>query len=219
MVPRAREATAAPSDRAPDGLGVRTSERARRREPRTVDDVDTLRALAHPLRIALAETVGMYGPITATEAAERIGESPTTCSYHLRELAKVGIIEDAGGGTSRRRPWRLATTSIRHSRVNEDPATALAATALAKVSRDRRAERYGAWVETEHLYPRPWRKASRESDHLVWLTADELAELNQQLGELVSAYLDARRDPPQRSEGALPVQVLLTSHPLALADG
>jgi DNA-binding transcriptional ArsR family regulator len=187
-------------------------------ETRTVDDVRTLRALAHPIRIALAETVGTYGPITATEAAERIGETPTTCSYHLRELAKVGIVEDAGGGASRRRPWRLATHSLHTSKVHDDPATALAVTAFAKVSRDRRMERYQAWVETEHLYPEAWRNATRESDHVGWLTADELAELNRQLSELLGGFLEERRDPPQRHPGAVPVQVLLMSHPLALPD-
>jgi DNA-binding transcriptional ArsR family regulator len=183
-----------------------------------VDDVRTLHALAHPIRMALLEAVSIYEPITATEAAERIGESPTTCSYHLRELAKVGMVADAGGGASRRRPWRLATTSLWTSKVQDDPAIALAVTAFAKVSRDRRMERYRTWVETEHLYPRAWRQAARESEHLGWLTADELAELNRQLAELLSAYLDERRDPPQRSQGAVPVQVLLMSHALALPD-
>jgi DNA-binding transcriptional ArsR family regulator len=201
--------------------GQVTSERAERapsQKTRMVNDVLTLRALAHPIRIALAEIVSIYGPITATEAGERLGESPTTCSYHLRELAKVGIVEDAGGGASRRRPWRLATTSLSISKVNDDPVTALAVTALSKVVRDRRLERYQTWVETEHLYPTEWRNATRESQHLGYLSADELAELNQQLSELLSDYLDARRDPPQRSAGAAPVQVLLMSHPLALPE-
>jgi DNA-binding transcriptional ArsR family regulator len=226
---RSRDSTSAVSDsegeqpvvpgtQAPGQAATGRPWHAPRPETRTVDDVRTLRALSHPIRIALAEIVSIYGPITATEAGERIGETPTTCSYHLRELAKVGIVEDAGGGASRRRPWRLATTSLRTSKVQDDPAVALAVTAFAKVGRDRRMERYQTWVETEHLYPEAWRKAIRESEHLGWLTADELAELNRQLGELLSAYLDERRDPPNRSQGAVPVQVLLMSHPLALPD-
>jgi len=154
--------------------------------------------------------------MTATQAAERIGASPSACSYHLRELAKVGIVEDAGGGTSRRRPWRIAARSVQMLKVSDDPATELAATALAKVVRDRRLERYEAWVESEHLYPRVWREAAKESEHLDYLTADELKDLNRQMAELLGTYLAEQGDPEDRPRGAVPVQVLLFSHPLAL---
>jgi len=133
--------------------------------------------------------------MTATQAAERIGASPSACSYHLRELAKVGIVEDAGGGTSRRRPWRIAARSVQMLKVSDDPATELAATALAKVVRDRRLERYEAWVESEALYPRVWREAAKESEHLDYLTADELKDLNRQMAE---ASRDAVREPGVR---------------------
>ena len=62
------------------------------------NDARTLRALAHPVRVALIETLSVEGPLTATEAGERIGESPTTCSFHLRQLAKYGFVEEAGAG-------------------------------------------------------------------------------------------------------------------------
>jgi len=155
--------------------------------------------------------------MTATQAAERIGASPSACSYHLRELAKVGIVEDAGGGTSRRRPWRIAARSVQMLKVSDDPATELA-TALAKVVRDRRLERYEAWVESEHLYPRVWREAAKESEHLDYLTADELKDLNRQMAELLGTYLAEQGDPEDRPRGAVPVQVLLFSHPLALPE-
>ena len=63
---------------------------------RQIDDARTLKALAHPVRVALIETLSVEGPMTATEAGERIGESPTTCSFHLRQLAKYGFVEEAG---------------------------------------------------------------------------------------------------------------------------
>lgn len=53
--------------------------------------------MAHPVRVALLEALSLQGPMTATEAGERIGESPTTCSFHLRQLAKYGFVEEAGG--------------------------------------------------------------------------------------------------------------------------
>ncbi|MGA7362323.1 MAG: helix-turn-helix domain-containing protein [Candidatus Dormiibacterota bacterium] len=49
-----------------------------------MSDAQTMRALSHPVRQALIETLTLDGPLTATQASERIGESPTTCSFHLR---------------------------------------------------------------------------------------------------------------------------------------
>src|ERR1700716_1224090 len=78
-------------------------------ELRELTDARTLRALAHPVRIALIEALGLGGAMTATEVGEQIGESPTTCSFHLRQLAKYGFVEEAGGGKGRARPWRLTS--------------------------------------------------------------------------------------------------------------
>jgi DNA-binding transcriptional ArsR family regulator len=74
---------------------------------RRITDATTLRALAHPVRIAIIETLSLEGALTATEVGERIGESPTTCSFHLRQLAKYHFVEEAGGGKGRARPWKM----------------------------------------------------------------------------------------------------------------
>src|SRR5262249_20411466 len=81
-------------------------------EVRKITDARTLRALAHPVRIELLEALLHGGAQTATEAGERIGETPTTCSFHLRQLAKYGFVEEAGGGQGRARPWRLTTIGM-----------------------------------------------------------------------------------------------------------
>src|SRR3954466_8129577 len=69
-------------------------------------DPRALRAVAHPIRLELIGLLRRSGPLTATEAAARIGESPASCSFHLRQLAKYGLVEEAGGGRGRQRPWR-----------------------------------------------------------------------------------------------------------------
>ena len=98
---------------------------------RRVDDAATMRAIAHPVRLALLEALGRHGPLTATEAAEIIGESPSACSFHLRMLAKYGLVEDAGGGTGRRRPWRRTDPAgFIFPAIDDDPQTSLAAEAL-----------------------------------------------------------------------------------------
>ena len=75
--------------------------------PRELTDPKAMRALAHPVRLALLEAFADTETLTATEAGERVGESPANASFHLRQLAKYGFVEEAEGGTGRRRPWKL----------------------------------------------------------------------------------------------------------------
>src|ERR1700760_3578282 len=69
-------------------------------------DVTTLRALAHPLRLRLLDLLRFGGPATATMLAKRVGESSGSTSYHLRQLAKHGYIEEVPGSGGRARWWR-----------------------------------------------------------------------------------------------------------------
>src|SRR5580700_2423696 len=72
-----------------------------------IRDAAVLRALAHPARLALLEHLGHSGPATATECAGVVDLSPSAVSYHLRALAKVGLVEAAPGrGDGRERRWR-----------------------------------------------------------------------------------------------------------------
>jgi predicted ArsR family transcriptional regulator len=105
--------------------------------PRELTDPKTLRALTHPVRLALLEALTLEGPLTATAAGEIIGESPTTCSFHFRQLAKYGFVEEAGHGPGRQRPWRLVQIGMRFSDVSEDPEMSVAATSLERMMLDR----------------------------------------------------------------------------------
>ena len=78
----------------------------RHESPRALTDPRAIRALAHPVRIALLEALAREGPLTATEAAELLTDSPGNMSWHLQTLAKYGYVEEADGGVGRRRPWR-----------------------------------------------------------------------------------------------------------------
>ncbi|WP_423202937.1 winged helix-turn-helix domain-containing protein [Micromonospora kangleipakensis] len=95
-----------------------------------------MRALSHPVRLALMEALG-EGPLTATQAGELIGEIPTTCSFHLRQLARYGFVEEAGGGRGRARPWRLTRRRRSAPARPEDPDWTRASQALDRVLLDR----------------------------------------------------------------------------------
>src|ERR1700685_2468150 len=81
-------------------------------EMREVTDPKTMRALTHPVRLALLEALALEGPLTATQAGELIGESPTTCSFHFRQLAKYGFVEEAGIGPAGQRQRKRADSGM-----------------------------------------------------------------------------------------------------------
>jgi DNA-binding transcriptional ArsR family regulator len=183
-------------------------------ELREVTDARTMRALAHPVRLALLDVLNLEGPLTATQAGERIGESPTTCSFHLRQLAKYGFVEEAGGGSGRARPWRMSAQGMRFSTEHEDPETAVAAGTLSRMMRERQLERYRVWLETQRGYPKAWRQAAESSVHRVWLTPGELEQLNEELLEwLTPQFRDRRTDPAARPPDSLPVELVFFSYP------
>ena len=72
-----------------------------------VTDVRALRALAHPLRNRLLGQLRLNGPATASQLGRVVGESSGSTSYHLRQLAAYGFVEEVEGqGTARERWWR-----------------------------------------------------------------------------------------------------------------
>jgi DNA-binding transcriptional ArsR family regulator len=184
---------------------------------REITDVRTLRALAHPVRIALIEALIFSGAMTATEAGERIGETPTTCSFHLRQLARYGLVEEAGGGKGRARPWRVTSIGYSLNSVHDDPEAEIASNAVLRLWRERTLSRYQTWLETKATYPRRWREAASDNEYLLFLTAGELDQLNQELTDLLlPRYRERITDPSLRPPGAVPVELLTFSYPIDL---
>ena len=191
-------------------------------ELRNISDARTLRALAHPVRIAILEALSLGGAMTATEVGEQIGESPTTCSFHLRQLAKYGFVEEAGGGKGRARPWRMTTHGLEITNTHDDPETEIAIEALVSLIRERQLDRYQTWRETRASYPRRWRDAAEDADVVFHLTAEELEQLSQDLLALLrSRFPERNTDRSLRPPGSVPVEMLVLAYPLTLppADG
>src|SRR6185437_16596210 len=189
-------------------------------ELRNITDARTLRALTHPVRIALLEALSLGGAMTATEVGEQISESPTTCSFHLRQLAKYGFVEEAGGGKGRARPWRMKSIGMSFGAShNTDPEYEIASRTLAQMYRERSFARYRTWMESQASFSPEWRKAAESSEYVFYLTADELAELNQEMTTiLINRYLERLNDPALRTAGSVPVEMLVMSFPIQLPD-
>ncbi|UWZ59275.1 winged helix-turn-helix transcriptional regulator [Dactylosporangium aurantiacum] len=173
-----------------------------------------MRALAHPARIAILDRLFEGGaPATATELAEVCGLSPSATSYHLRELAKAQLIEEAPSrGDGRERVWRSHLKGLNIEAGPEGGAAEKAADRELSVMfleiEDARAR---AWLARRDDEPYEWYTAATSADLQIQVTADELRELNDQVFALFERYARSRRpDPP---EGSRQVNVTYRSFP------
>jgi predicted ArsR family transcriptional regulator len=179
---------------------------------RQVTDPRELRALAHPVRMALLELL-TAGPLTASQCADELGESPASCSYHLRQLARYGHVHPAGGGKGRERPWRLRDTAITWDEDDPNPARASAGRLLAEVVDEQRFDSWRRFRSRRSLEPPEWRQAVLSTDMSTWLTADELSELTQRLYELWQPYNERQGSEADRPPGARPVRFFAYAYP------
>ncbi|MGY4920689.1 winged helix-turn-helix domain-containing protein [Streptomyces sp. 900116325] len=174
----------------------------------SLSDPRALRAYAHPTRIALVGLLRRSGPFTATRAAELTGESVASCSYHLRILAKYGLVEAAEGGQGREKPWQATAQFTDWPGYSEEPSVAEAVGALNAAVLERYFERMVRVQKMRHLLPREWQEAEQFGDTVLYLTADELAALGERIRDLLNPYEARHSDAGLRPEGARPVDIL-----------
>lgn len=161
-----------------------------------------LRALAHPTRLALLGELRRHGPLTATQAAPRVGESVASCSFHFRQLAKYGMVEPAPTSRGRDKPWRATAETTRFDLAPEDPELAAASGAFAGALIERYAAQMRAAVVRFASEPPEWRDATLLGDSILYLTAPELKELQTEVEALAARYRSRVTDPTQRPDGA-----------------
>jgi predicted ArsR family transcriptional regulator len=169
--------------------------------------------MTHPVRLALLEALNLNQALTATEAGELIGESPTTCSFHLRQLAKYGFVEEAGDAPGRRRPWRLKTQGVRFSAAAGDPEMGAASTALEGLLLQRWLGRFSRWQQTRAHFSAEWQEAAGTSEMLLHLTPAELAEIQEHMLSVLERYRGRNTDPSLRPAESRPVEVVTIGYP------
>lgn len=163
---------------------------SRRKATITLTDPQALRALAHPARQRLVKELFSGRVLTATEAAELVGLTPSAVSHHLRALEKWGLARRAPGTEDRReRPWEATARSL-NLKSSSDAASRAAISIvigqqLDEVHRDvDNLMRHGAAPWTEGF-----RGLSRDD---LWLTAEEVKELTQTLEARIEQYSKGR---------------------------
>jgi DNA-binding transcriptional ArsR family regulator len=150
-----------------------------------------LRVLAHPLRSRLLAELRVHGEATGADLARALGTHTGATSYHLRQLESVGLVEDTGTGTGRRRVWRAAPEAPGPlSQPDDIPADEDEASAADWLALDYLAhlhERAEAWLQERRDWPEPWQVCGLE-DHLVQVTGEQLTALRAELVEVLERY-------------------------------
>ena len=149
--------------------------------------------LAHPTRFRILELL-REGPATASQLGRRLGESRGSASYHLRMLARVGVVEeDESLGTRRERWWRRPESPVIFVPGTDAEGRALDDRMLTVFfARD-------GEVRHRYLMDRPspaWQEAAFVGNWFVRLTPREADELGRRLFEVVD---EVRRRHDRRS--------------------
>lgn len=168
------------------------------RTTRTVTDPAVLKALAHPLRLRLYELLTARGPATASQLGDHVDEAPGLLSYHLRQLATHGFIEEAPelAQDGRERWWRVVPGGIRWSTADflaEPGPRAIAATAL-RLMLSRQLDRLQQFRDSQDAWGADWVDAAVSTDALLRLSPDELRAMGAEIQAVVSRW--ASRDLP-----------------------
>lgn len=183
-------------------------------EPQAITDPKSMRAMAHPVRLALIELIAREGELTASRAAELLDDSPGNMSWHLQTLAKYGYIEEAGSGRGRVRPWRLVTHTQRFSSAAGGAEEMAAGDALEATLMGVVVERLKEWRTERRDYTQEWREAAFSTISLSYLTPDELDEVQKGINALLAQYIGRLEDKSTRPPGARPVEVVAFGHPV-----
>lgn len=179
-------------------------------------DLTSLKALAHPLRVRILDTLTTYGSFTASGLAERLGESSGSTSYHLRQLEKHGFVrEDASRGSARERWWERSPDGITLNETDFAPRSAERA-ASELVTREWQVSRdalLGDFMQNgSSQLEKRWFEAATLDTVNLRLTSDQLAQLVAELETITERYSALYRK--SQEPGSRPVQIQLNAFPV-----
>ncbi|MFF9646650.1 ArsR/SmtB family transcription factor [Kitasatospora aureofaciens] len=186
-------------------------------DPHVVLTAKGMKAMAHPVRMRLVGLLRKHGPSTATRLAEQLGLNSGATSYHLRQLAAAGFVEeDTERGNARERWWRSAhrmTVWTGEDMADEEPETAVGFLRAVLAGHTLTGQRV---LDSFETMPREWRKAVDFSDMLLQITPGEAEQLTAELSAVLRRYrrVGAEGPVPEGSE-----QVAVVVHVLPDAQG
>lgn len=150
-----------------------------------VSSASALRALSHPKRLAILSYLQRHEEGTATSCGSAVGLTSSACSYHLRLLARVGMVQESLPRDRRNTVWRASMPGIQvdpHDDQAEREAAPLLKLLLMNAFRDA-----GTFVDNISEVDVSWRGASGYSHWGMNMTANELSELRGQLDQVIQS--------------------------------
>jgi len=165
-----------------------------------------LRALAHPLRWKLFDIVGREDTATATRCAELTGESVASCSYHLGILGKYGYLEPVPG-SGKEKPWRAIDLRQDLSAPGPGLEDKLAAEAATGAFLEHESDRMRSWLGLRQSEPEEWRDATGLGGSTIWVTAQELRQIHDEIWPILERYTERTQDPSLRPADARAARV------------
>jgi DNA-binding transcriptional ArsR family regulator len=165
-------------------------------------DAEALRVLAHPLRSRLMSELRLHGAATATELADRLATNTGATSYHLRKLESVGLVNDTGTGSGKRRVWDASSRGHEWTPSDfagdEDAEASL--TWLTRHYASELQARSDRWLTSEHAWSQEWRDALGYGDDGVHVTPAQAMAMREEIHEVVTKYRHAGDDDPDATD-------------------
>lgn len=164
--------------------------------PRVVNDIDALKALAHPRRQAVLRQLELHGPATSADLARMLDLNTGATSYHLRELARFGFVEEAPERAhGRERWWRAVRADLRFPRRSrQDAQTRDVVDEMNRLAFEADLELFAA-AQRDTDDPGEWADALPYSRGSVHVTVEELRRFFEEYIALLNRYKRPEGEP------------------------
>jgi predicted ArsR family transcriptional regulator len=160
-----------------------------------LSDPRALRAIAHPVRNRILTELDASGPLRAADVAVRLGIPANQASFHLRQLAKFGLVEeDPGAARDRRdRVWKATDEDGYTVQIGEIEKAPGGKAASAVFRRTKLAWSHHV-VEQAFSSDRTPGFVRTVTEQAVRLTEEEAQQLTEELTDLVEVWRHRTRD-------------------------
>ncbi|MDO4898589.1 MAG: winged helix-turn-helix domain-containing protein [Rothia sp. (in: high G+C Gram-positive bacteria)] len=170
---------------------------------------DRMRAIAHPIRIDIVLALQRLKYARATDLAQEIQQPVNALSYHLRTLARSGVIVEAPeqARDKRDRVWQLAQTEpfeFNSTKAQTQDGAALLALISTQLEHTRQNWQQALQKNSAETPP----KYSSLTASELYLTSQEAEELQEKISVLVSSYEKPARDSKDTNRYQLSISLL-----------
>jgi predicted ArsR family transcriptional regulator len=163
-------------------------------DPPPMSDPRTLRAIAHPTRGRILDELGAMGPMRAADVGEALGIPANQASFHLRQLAKYGVIVPAPEAARDKRDRAYKLRDERGFRLDvEDISRQPGGKAAVTVFQHNKAAWAHRLVDQVFSFKQQKNSFSGIVDQPMKMTKDEAAEFMGEVDDVLAKWADKTR--------------------------